>query len=140
MPVRPVKHIASFLENGVGSFVQPCKRITLRYCNWGGSSKGMRDLLRNDLKKIAEANPKVEFVVKKEAGHPIVQGEYASGNLKTVCVRNFDAKKILQKIELVRNSSGNKLVKYQRAVESHNPSVRGIWSPFHVEKEFRYRV
>lgn len=140
MPVKPVKHIASIVENGVGSFVQPCKRVTLRYCNWGGSSKGMRELLRSQLRTIAEANPKIEFVAQKKAGHPIVQGEYANGATKTVCVRNYEPSKILEKIELVQNSSGNKLKKYQRAVESHNESVRGIWSPFHVEKEFRYRV
>lgn len=140
MPAIPVKHIGTTLNNGVGSFVQPCIRVTLRYCNWGGSSRGMRELLRTQLKKLAAASPKVEFVAMRSAGHPIVKGEYANGLSKTVCVRNYDPQKIIQKIQLVQNASGKKLEKYHRAVESHNPSVRGIWSPFHTDKEFRYRI
>lgn len=140
MPVNPVKHIGTFLNNGVGSFVQPCTRVTLRYCNWGGSSRGMRELLKTQLRDVAAASPKVEFVAMRSTGHPIVMGEYANGLTKTVCVRNYNPQKILQKIQLVQNASGAKLQKYQRAVESRNPSVRGIWSPFHTDKEFRYRV
>lgn len=140
MPVAPAKFIQSSLQNGVGSFVQPCTKIVLRYCNWGGSSRGMRQLLREDIRKVAAENPKVEFVVEKKSGHPIVQGFYANGNVKSVCVRNYEPSKILEKINLVRNSSGNKLQKYQRAVESNNKSVRGIWSPFHVDSEYRYRI
>ena len=100
----------------------------------------MRQLLRENLREIAKQNPAVEFVVMKKSGHPIVQGHYANGNLKSVCVRNYEPRKIMEKIALVRDSSGAKLEKYNRAVESQNQSVRGIWSPFHVEKEYRHRI
>lgn len=42
-----VKAIArnSIGRNGVGAFVFPCRKITLQFCNWGGSSEGMRKFL-----------------------------------------------------------------------------------------------
>ncbi|PRT56308.1 54S ribosomal protein L51, mitochondrial [Wickerhamiella sorbophila] len=140
MPVQPAKFIQSTFRNGVGSFVQPCTKIVLRYCNWGGSSRGMRKLLNENIRQIAAENPEIEVVVQKKSGHPIVQGFYANGNIKSVCVRNYEPSKILEKISVVRNSSGEKLRKYNRAVESKNESVRGIWSPFHVDAEHRYRI
>lgn len=140
MPVRVNKAVSVSLRNGVGLFAQPCHKIVLRYCNWGGSSRGMREFLRTSLKTIAEQNPKVEFVVRQQPGHPIVQGVYAGGLSKPVCVRNYNPSKILEKIQVVQNASGHKLQKYNRAVESTNESVRGIWSPFHVDKESRHRV
>lgn len=41
---------------------------------------------------------------------------------------------ILQKCELLKNSSGNKLKRRRHPVESSNESVRGIWSPFATAK------
>lgn len=140
MTSRVVANISTKTLNGLGSFVLPCKKITLRFCNSGGSSRGMRDFLVKDLKAYAEKNPKIEFIVKKEAGHPIIQGEYTNGNQKTICVRNMDSQKIAQKLEVLKSSSGAQLKKYVRPVESVNTSVRGIWSPFHVEKEYRYKI
>lgn len=140
MPVSAIKGVQTSIQNGIGAFVQPCKKITLRYCNWGGSSRGMRQLLREELRDIAAKYPRVEISVQKKAGHPVVQGEYAGGLTKTVCVRNYDARKIKEKIQLVSDSSGAQLRKFQRPVESKNQSVRGIWSPFHVDKESRLRI
>lgn len=140
MPIHALKGVQTKIQNGVGAFVQPCKKITLRYCNWGGSSRGMRQLVREELREIAANYPRVEIAVQTKSGHPIVQGEYAGGLTKTVCVRNYDPLKIKEKIQLVSDSSGSKLRKFQRSVESTNPSVRGIWSPFHVDKESRLRV
>lgn len=140
MPVRPVLSVKSKISNGVGAFVHPCRRITLRYCNWGGSSKGMRELLRTRLKQVAAQEPRIEFSVLLESGHPVVTGEYADGSTKSICVRNKTPSEILEKLYFVRDCGEGKLRKFKRAVQSYNPSVRGVWSPFHVEKEYRHKI
>jgi large subunit ribosomal protein L43 len=38
----PAKRVVSYAQNGVGAFIQQCKRMEFRYCDWGGSSQGMR--------------------------------------------------------------------------------------------------
>jgi large subunit ribosomal protein L43 len=48
-----------------------------------------------------------------------------------VCVRNFESKDILDKVEYFKQSSGEKLKKQRKPVTSVNESVRGIWSPYH---------
>lgn len=40
-------------------------------------------------------------------------------------------KEILEKAELLRDASGEKLKKVNKPVQSINPSVRGVWSPYH---------
>jgi len=56
-----------------------------------------------------------------------------NGREKVICVRNLDAGQILKKAEILRDASGKKLKKVRHKVESENTSVRGIWSPFHVQ-------
>ncbi|ANB12617.1 mitochondrial 54S ribosomal protein MRPL51 [Sugiyamaella lignohabitans] len=100
----------------------------------------VRNFLVEDIKRIAKENPKIEFEIVKETGHPVIKGEYVNGKEKVICVRNYEPSKIAEKISVLANSSGKKLQNYTRSVESKNPSVRGIWSPFHVGQEFRYKV
>lgn len=128
-------------RNGVGAFVLPCKRITLTYCNFGGSSVGMRDFLRHKLDKIAKAHPEIEFkVVEKPGQHPVLFGEYASDLSKQICVRKWNMDVIENKLNLIINSSGKKLSKPKQSVISQNPSVRGIWSPFYVDPKHRFTI
>lgn len=100
----------------------------------------MREFLKTQLKDIAVENPKIEFEVRKESGHPVVWGEYTNGNDKVICVRNMRPDDIKRKIAVLRDSSGARLKPYKNSVESSNPSVRGIWSPFHVDKEHRFKI
>jgi len=86
--------------------------------------------------------------------HPIIRGTYSAspsppapsllrnkalndfivnGREKVICVRNLEHNQILQKAELLRNSSGLRLKKLKKPVQSLNESVRGIFSPFHGE-------
>lgn len=139
-------------RNGVGAFVLPCKRITLSYCNFGGSSKGMRDFLRLRLEKISKQYPQVEFkVLEKPGSHPVLKGEYSTPNtesslngnndtFKQICVRKWNIDVIENKLKLLINSSGKKLVKPKHTVISTNPSVRGIWSPFYVDPNHRFKI
>uniref|UniRef100_A0A6B2LLD5 Large ribosomal subunit protein mL43 n=1 Tax=Arcella intermedia TaxID=1963864 RepID=A0A6B2LLD5_9EUKA len=62
------------------SGVLALKRITIRYCQHGGSSRGVREFLASKEKKqFEEENPHCEVVVFKQNGkHPLLLGEYIS--------------------------------------------------------------
>lgn len=136
------------LQNGVGAFVLQCKKLELNYCDWAGSSRGMKcvcqkisvrslltapsGFIKSLLPKFAAANPQIEFSVSPRPGrHPVITGHYVNGRTKPVCVRNLTPFEILQKVELLRDASGEKLKRTNKAVTSTSPSVRGIWSPYH---------
>ena len=61
-----------------------------------------------------------------------------NGREKAICVRKMTPHEVLQKAVLLKNASGEKLKKSNRAgrnvVQSSNESVRGMWSPFHGER------
>ena len=48
-------------------------------------------------------------------------------------MRNLEKEQILQKVELLRDASGEKVrrVRGGRVVGSLNEGVRGVWDPFH---------
>ncbi|KAL3964756.1 hypothetical protein ACCO45_001760 [Purpureocillium lilacinum] len=110
MTVKALRAVSSG-QNGVGAFILQCKKMDLHYCDWAGSSRGMNGFIKSLLPKFAAANPQVEFA--------------------PICVRNLSPYEILQKVELLRDASGEKLKRTNKAVTSVKPSVRGIWSPYH---------
>lgn len=146
------------MQNGVGAFILQCKKLDFHYCDWAGSSKGMKYVARSAsrkiktqrgkdginsnvnhsgfikslLPKVAASTPQVEFAVSPRPGrHPVIIGHYINGRTKPICVRNLTPYEILQKVELLRDASGNKNRRTTKAVVSTKPSVRGIWSPYH---------
>ena len=60
-----------------------------------------------------------------------------NGREKVICVRNLEHNQILQKSELLRNSSGLKLRRVTKPVVSVNDSVRGVFSPFHGDAAYK---
>jgi large subunit ribosomal protein L43 len=46
-------------------------------------------------------------------------------------VRNLQKEQIMQKAELLRDASGEKLKRVTKPVKSIKESVRGVWSPYH---------
>ncbi|KAI5776353.1 thioredoxin-like protein [Geopyxis carbonaria] len=134
MPVRAIRTVSAPL-NGVGAFILQCKRLDFNYCDWAGSSKGMKEFLKHSLPAFAKQNPGVEMIVSpRPHKHPIIRGTYINGREKVICVRNLEHQQILQKAELLRNSAGTRLRRLRNPVSSVNESVRGIYSPFHGGK------
>lgn len=137
MVVKAVKQVA-FARNGVGAFVFPCKKITLQYCNWGGSSDGIRKFLTSKkMDEFAIANPYLQFDIMRKPGHPILRAEYTNGREKVICIRNLSTNVIEEKLKLLRDSSGDQLRRWTKNdnVRTLNNSVRGIWSPIHAAKQ-----
>ena len=108
-------------------------QISSEYLLINESSTFLTHLLR----PFAIQNPQIEIHVSPRPNrHPIIRGSYINGREKTICVRNLEMQQILQKAELLRDASGEKLkrVKGGKMVTSLNESVRGIWSPMHGAK------
>ncbi|KAL0931011.1 mitochondrial 54S ribosomal protein mL43 [Colletotrichum truncatum] len=131
MTIKALKTVSKG-QNGLGAFILQCKRLDFHYCDWAGSSKGMNGFIKSQLPKFAKANPQVEFSVSpRPSKHPMIVGHYINGKEKSVCVRNMEPLEILKKAELLRDASGEKLKRTNKPVTSINPSVRGVWSPYH---------
>ncbi|KAK9477971.1 thioredoxin-like protein [Lipomyces japonicus] len=140
MTLKAVRRGVSVARNGVGAFIRPCKRITFRYCNGGGSSTGLKHFLNKRLQQFSQENKGIELVVTAKQGHPVITAEYLSGRTKPICVKNLTEAEIAKRVNYLTNSSGDKLKKLNNQVKSLNQSVRGVWSPFHVLPQFRYKV
>ena len=143
-------YLLTVSKNGVGAFVLQCKRLDFHYCDWAGSSRGMKyvlsygsvsdphliipysSFLRHTLAKFAASNPQIEMTVSpRPRRHPVIIGHYINGREKAICVRNLQKEQILEKAELLRDASGEKQKRVTNPVRSINESVRGVWSPYH---------
>lgn len=88
--------------------------------------------LKEDLPAFARANPQIEIrVFPRPTKHPFVRGHFINGNEKAISVRNFKPDEILEKVNLLKQASGEKSKRQKKPVTSLNESVRGIWSPYH---------
>ena len=88
--------------------------------------------IKKYLPEFAAKHPQIEMTVSpRPSKHPVITGHYINGRQRAICVRNLEANQILQKAELLRDSSGEKNKRTNKPVTSFNPSVRGIWSPHH---------
>lgn len=93
--------------------------------------------LKQLLRPFAAQHPQIEIHVSpRPSRHPVIRGTYINGREKAICVKNLEREQVLQKVELLRDASGEKVrrVKGGRVVTSINESIRGIWSPMHGAK------
>lgn len=100
------------------------KELVIRYSDYDGSSKGVREWMRTNLVKFAESNP--ELMIKtelKRCVHPFVRGNYANGNSKTICIKNLHPDNITSYVNDLRNQIGRKV-----PVDSTSCSVEcAVW-------------
>ncbi|RCK63253.1 54S ribosomal protein L51, mitochondrial [Candida viswanathii] len=155
MPVKAIPKV-SIARNGVGSFVPPCHRITIQYCNWGGSSTHLRKVLANgQMDKYINSKPHVFFEVVKARGHPKLTFRYVNKEngkasdllaqqvsyvTQEVDIKNLPELEIFKKLDEYYSRSGNELFKFNHKVKSINDSVRGIWSPLQTLKGYRHKI
>ncbi|GBG31390.1 NADH dehydrogenase ubiquinone 1 alpha subcomplex subunit 2 [Hondaea fermentalgiana] len=106
------------------------QRLTVRYCQHGGSSIGTRQFIRQLLPEFAENNPQLTIDVVHHANkHPVVLGEYRGVDPKTVDLRKKTADEVLKVFTELRNQKGHKVTKIKSPIYSKNPSVQGEWRP-----------
>lgn len=141
MPVKAIPKV-SRPANGIGNFIRPCYKVTLQFCNWGGSSQGLRDFLstKKPLEKFASENSDTMFEIKQKVGHPQLIFHYNNGVSQSVDVRNHSVPALNKQLWEGLQRSGNPLFKFNHKVKSENESVRGIWSPLHEDKSNRFKI
>lgn len=147
--------------NGHAAFVPQIRKVVFEFCETWPTSASLRNVLRDGVETIARENPHVEIVVKKRMfKEPVVRGFYCefvkvvchcenfcsntllyvpvNGRTKEVCVKKMSQREVMDRIQLVLDSSGAKIKPLKgKPVQSSNPSVRGIWSGMHVEETFK---
>ncbi|KAJ1436685.1 thioredoxin-like protein [Ochromonadaceae sp. CCMP2298] len=110
--------------------VRQMKELVIRYSDYDGSSRGVREWIRTNLVGFAEANPDLSVKTElKRNVHPYVQGHYANGNSKTICVKNLQPDGIEDFIFDLRNQIGRKSSNngYKKPKVTQNTSVQGEW-------------
>ncbi|ETV69974.1 hypothetical protein H257_14347 [Aphanomyces astaci] len=107
------------------------QKLTVRYCQYGGSSKNVRELLKDPrfLSFVTE-NPQVSFATEVQGNkHPVLIGEYITNETKVCDVKNQDIPFVLKQMQRLRDTSGRKMTKINAPVISKRPTIQGIWQP-----------
>lgn len=87
------------------------RKLTVKYCGYGGSSSGAREFIRHRIVEFANITPAADVVTELRPGHhPYIRGEYETGWSKTIGVKNTTPKEIMDVAMMLRNSSGRKVI------------------------------
>eukprot|EP01018_Ginkgo_biloba_P003684 Gb_40085 [translate_table: standard] len=104
------------------------EKLTARYCDWGGSSRGIREFIQSQLPTFIQQNPQLEVATEMIRGkHPHLRGYYRNKVVRMVDARNLDAKDIMLQATRLRNALGRKVLKLKTRHVTKNPSVQGTW-------------
>uniref|UniRef100_A0A0D6RAN4 Large ribosomal subunit protein mL43 n=2 Tax=Araucariaceae TaxID=25664 RepID=A0A0D6RAN4_ARACU len=105
------------------------KKLVVRWCDWGGSSRGIRDFIQSQLPTFKQQNPQLEvFTVMKRGKHPHLRGYYRNKEVRFADCRNLDSEDILLQAIRLRNSLGTEVRKLKNRHETKNRSVQGTWN------------
>mmetsp|Transcript_9879 Transcript_9879/g.19751 ORF Transcript_9879/g.19751 Transcript_9879/m.19751 type:complete len:132 (-) Transcript_9879:40-435(-) len=110
--------------------IKQMKELFIRYSDYDGSSRGVREWIRTSLVPFAELNP--DIIVKtelKRCKHPFLRGSYVNGNSKTIGIKNLQPDDIHNYALDLRNQIGRKVnsAGYAKPVVSRHPSIQGQW-------------
>ena len=106
------------------------RKLTVFFCDYGGSSSGVRELLGSEtLQSYLKANPQIGFqVICKRNYHPHVKGAYINGYTKDVPLRNLTEGEVISKLESLKNQLGRKAFKVNGSrVFGAKQSIQGKW-------------
>ena len=113
--------------------VTQLKQVCVYFCDWGGSSKGMRGFLDQTsgaFWEMAKLSPEVKFVVQLRKGrHPYMKAVYKNGREHVHDCKNMDSTEIAQKLHNIKSQWGDKAKKIGFAKLTKNPSVQGLYIP-----------
>lgn len=142
--------------NGHTTFIPQLRKLVFEYCDVWPSSANLRRYLYNSVEHLAAEYPHVEVVVKQRPSkEPVVRGFYreypsrrvpflllsrhpVNGRDKVIGLKGYQVTQIQQKVQLLLDSSGAKIVPLKRkTVVSTTESARGIWSGLHTPEPYR---
>ncbi|KAL4476446.1 hypothetical protein ABPG74_010179 [Tetrahymena malaccensis] len=108
------------------------RKIQLQFCDFGGSSKGVRDFLNSDtVKEFMVKNPQIQFeFIMRRNKHPFLSAQYINGFVKDVSLKNYGGEEILDEFNRVRQSFGRKSLPFAgKKLYTSKPSIQGKWTP-----------
>mmetsp|Transcript_19596 Transcript_19596/g.36006 ORF Transcript_19596/g.36006 Transcript_19596/m.36006 type:complete len:167 (-) Transcript_19596:523-1023(-) len=108
------------------------KNLKLLFCDFGGRSQGIRNLLQTEkLDEFVTQNPQIKFeAIVKTGFSPYIKTEYVNGWTRTVDLSNASAEEVLEAIQSARDQLGRRALKHSgNKVVSTNPSIQGKWRP-----------
>uniref|UniRef100_A0A5S6QF42 Large ribosomal subunit protein mL43 n=1 Tax=Trichuris muris TaxID=70415 RepID=A0A5S6QF42_TRIMR len=120
------------LQNGVGRFIHPLKRLTFFFCKSSSASAGVRQFLCEDLIDFSESHPGVAVYVQPKrfkAAH--VYGEYLNGRSASVLVNRFSRSEVQQIVLYMANRSGFPIVNFKEPQTTQRSTIQGFWNPFY---------
>lgn len=129
--VSPKAFIQTVLHNGVGRYVCQLQRITLKFTEHHGGSRGMREYIEKDLTDFVRANPGVVVYLKpRRTGAPSITAEFLNGetDFKSVPCKSRD--EIIKWVEYMRNRSGFPIARFIKHCHTDCPSIQGPWTPY----------
>lgn len=86
------------------------RKLTVKYCDHSGSSKGAREFIRHRIVEFANNTPAAEVATELRPGqHPYIMGDYVTGEVKTIGIKNIAPGEIMDYALMLRNSSGRKV-------------------------------
>ena len=128
------------------------QKLSIYYCEYGGSSRAVRDYLESGkIVEWASRRPTVDVAVKVRNGkHPHVKAEYLTHNKGSaghhqICLKSNkshvpDVESVMDKLY---NRSGRKITKFTKTIYTATPSIQGVWTPalnLHLTPEFQMKV
>ena len=130
--------------------VRQIQKLVFQYCQYDGSSEGMRQLLSTgQLINWCKENPEINVETKVKRGrHPTLSALYLNTNERVVGVKNLSPEKIEGHMDILANSAGKKTTgKYSyrlsTPVDSNFPSIQGEWTDDvqeHIETSVDFTV
>lgn len=108
------------------------RKLSLFFCDFGGSSEGVRNaLVSQELKDFMEENKHIDFnFIIKRNHHPFLTGAYINGYLKDIPLRSSNSDQVLEALCRLRNQLGRKSFTASGPRVYHPvSSVQGKWMP-----------
>ena len=118
--------------------VPQLRQLIIRYSDIDGSSAGVRQFLSSNLRTFAQEYPNITIKTEiKRNSHPILQGEYISGNNRVICVKNQTTENITEVIHSIRTTTGRAIKQLRKPVISETPTIQGFWNP---DMEYKVQI
>ena len=107
------------------------KNLRLYFCDYGGSSLGVREALKSpQLAAFMQKNEHVELEVSmKRNHHPYLASTFINGYIKEQSLRNMTAEEILDWFNKVNSEFGKRPMKHRgkERLNAGKQSVQGLW-------------
>ena len=110
--------------------VHQLKNMRLYFCDFGGSSLGVRDFLKSPtLVDFMNKNEHLKLEVYLRRGHhPYVSSTYINGYVKDQPLRGMEENHVLNEFQKFNNSFGRQALKHNSIkVTTSRRSVQGAW-------------